>query len=105
MEGAQGEGEKGRVRIGIKTTVYFPEVPGEVELPEGTRLGDALWGLFAGTHFEGQVVDKKGGRIAIDDMWEVKVNDVPSYGLPHNLDTELHDGDMVTLSLMLLGGG
>ncbi len=93
------------MRISIKTTIYFPEAPAEMELAEGASLGDALWRLVAGTHFESEVVDRKSGRLALDDMWEVKVNDVPSYSLPHGLDTELRGGDAVTLSLVLLGGG
>jgi hypothetical protein len=105
MESVEGEGDKKVVKIGIKTTIYFPEAPKEIEIAAGATLGDALWALFAGTHFEGQVVDRKSGKIALQDMWEIRVNDAPSYSLPRDLDTELHEGDIITLSLILLGGG
>jgi hypothetical protein len=93
------------LKVTIKSTVYFPDVPDELEIPPGTSLGEVLWDLFSRTHFEGEIVDKKNGKIIIEDMWEVRMNDVLSYQLPRDLDTELHDGDVITFSLMLLGGG
>jgi hypothetical protein len=43
MESPRGEGEKEVARIGIRTTIYFPEAPSNVEMATGTSLGDALW--------------------------------------------------------------
>jgi hypothetical protein len=93
------------LKITIKSTFYFPDVPGTLEINTGTALKNVLWNLFAGTHLEGEVVYKKDGSIIIEDSWEIRVNDILSYHLPHDLDTELHDGDVITFSLTLLGGG
>jgi hypothetical protein len=35
----------------------------------------------------------------------VTVNGVPCYGLEHGQDPALHDGDVVALSVIFLGGG
>jgi len=65
------------VKVRVKTTVHMPEVPAEVEV-EGGSLRDLLVRLFAG---------------------------VPHNRLPEGLATAIHDGDTVTLSLILIGGG
>ena len=93
------------MKINIRSNIYFPDLPNEIEVVSGASLKDVLSNLFAGTHFEGEVIDKKSGQVIIEDMWEVRVNDVLSHSLPNDLDTEMHDGDTTTFSLMLLGGG
>ena len=105
MAGIERKGKIETLNIKIKSTFYFPGVPDRLEIAPGTLLRDVLWGLFEGTHFEREVVDKIDGRITIDDTWEVRVNDILSYSLPQDLDTELHDGDVITLSIIMIGGG
>jgi molybdopterin converting factor small subunit len=43
-------------------------------------------------------------EISLDSLFDVRLNNVPYYTLSQGLDTELRDGDTVTLSLVLLGG-
>jgi len=93
------------LKIIIKTTIFIPELPAEIEIEHGKTLGEVLFRLFTGTHFEGQVIEQKSGKFIIGDMWQVRVNGTFSYGLPNDLDTLLQDGDIITLSLIMLGGG
>jgi hypothetical protein len=93
------------LKIKIKTTIFIPELPAEIEIENGKTLGEVLFELFAGSYFEGQVIDQKSGKFIIGDMWQVRVNGTLSYGLPNDLDTPLHDGDIITLSMIMLGGG
>jgi hypothetical protein len=92
------------LRITLKTTVHIPEIPPAVELECGS-LGDLLGGLLGRSHFAGQIKDPKTGELALEDLFEIRLNNVPYYSLPQGLATELQDGDQVTISLILLGGG
>jgi hypothetical protein len=93
------------VKVRIKKTVYMPDLPSEVETEQGTTLRNVLKRIFTGTQFDKHVINPATGDIEIHGMLDVRVNDVPFYGLPRDLDTELHDDDTLTLSLVLLGGG
>ena len=92
------------MKIKIKTTIHIPEIPSVVEMESGS-LGDLLADLFGPSHFAGQVKDPRTGELALEDLFEVRLNNVPYYSLLQGLNTELHDGDEVTISLILLGGG
>jgi hypothetical protein len=60
---------------------------------------------FVNTRLAKEIVDRRTGELSFNDLLEVRLNDVPYYTLPQGLDTELNDGDTITLSLILLGGG
>jgi len=92
------------MKIRVSTTIHMPEVPPEVEMEPGT-LCDLLNGLLRGSYFAKEVVDRKTGELRLDGLFRVLLNDTPYDSLPDGLDTELRDGDRVTLSLILLGGG
>ncbi len=92
------------MRIKIKTTMPMPEIPSEIMLETG-RLRDLLPRIFAGTHFAKEMIDPKTGDIVWDGIADVFLNGVPHFGLVRGLDTELHDGDTVTFSVAMLGGG
>ncbi len=92
------------MRIHIKTTVNVPEIPVEVQLDAGT-LNDVLAKVFGNVHFAKEVTDPATGEMKFDGVFEVRLNDEPYYGLPRGLNTELHDGDTIALSFILLGGG
>lgn len=93
------------MKIKIKTAVYIPDLPGEIDMEDGQTLNDALLQVFSNTHFSREVIDPVSGRIKTDDIWDIRVNNVPFYGLERNLDTKLNDKDTITFSLLLLGGG
>jgi molybdopterin converting factor small subunit len=92
------------MKIRTKTNVHMPDIPAEVEMDAGT-LRDALLKIFTGTYFAGEIIDPGTGDLKFDTLWDVRVNDVPHYRLSADLDTPLADGDTVSFSLILLGGG
>ncbi len=92
------------MRIKIKTTVHMPELPEEAEMEQGS-LRDLLEMLFRNSHFIKEVVDPKTGELSLDGQLTVSLNDVPYLALPDGLDSALSDGDKLTLTLILIGGG
>jgi hypothetical protein len=90
--------------IYIRTTVHMPEVPGQVEMASGT-LHDLLKQLLARLPIADEVINKRTGEIEVEGLFEVLLNGVPHNSLPDGTKTELRDGDVLTLSLILLGGG
>lgn len=93
------------MKIGIRMTIPIPEVPGELELEPGTTLKDVLVRLFGGTWFAGEIIDPETGEITPEGVIDVRLNEIPYNGLSQGLDTLLGEGDRLTLSLILLGGG
>ena len=92
------------MRIHIKTTVSIPELPAEMEMESG-KLGDVLKTLLGNSYFSKEVVDQRTGELMLDGVFRVLLNNVRYDSLPDGLDTELRDGDTLTLTLILLGGG
>ena len=92
------------MKIVLKSMMRIPELPTEVEMEEGT-VRDVLLRAFATTHFAGEVIEPKTGALKLDDLWDVRVNDVPCHSLPQDLDTPVHEGDTVSFSFLVLGGG
>jgi hypothetical protein len=92
------------MKILLKTIINIPELPNVVEVEDGT-VRDVLLKAFAPTHFAKEVIDPETGTLKPDDLWDVRVNDVPCVSLPHDLDTQVHDGDTVSFSFLVLGGG
>ncbi len=92
------------MRITFTTNVSIPEIPSAVEIDSGT-LREVLLKVFASSHFSREIMDPKTGEFKLDDVFEVHLNGVPHYKLPGRLDTEMKDGDVISLSLILLGGG
>jgi hypothetical protein len=82
----------------------MPELPEEAEIGEGT-LRDLLEMLFRNSHFIKEIADPKTGELSLDGQLAVSLNDVPYLSLPDGLDSALADGDRLTLSLILIGGG
>lgn len=93
------------MKIIIRTTVSIPEIPGEIEVDPGQRLRDVLGPLLAKPYFAKEVIDPRTGDFSLEGLIQVALNDVTYHGLPDGLETELHDGDTITLTLILLGGG
>ncbi len=92
------------MRIRFTTNVSIPEIPTEVEIEYGT-LRDVLLKVFASSHFAREIMDPATGEFKLNDVFELRLNDVPYYALPEHLDTAMTDGDIIALSLILLGGG
>jgi len=92
------------MKIYIKKTMQIPEIPPEVEVEAGT-LRTLLNNLFRNSYFAKEVIDQKTDELTFDGLIQVQLNDVPYHSLPKGLDSELHDGDTLTLSLILIGGG
>ncbi len=93
------------MRIAIKTPMKIPELPPEVQIEQGGLLRDLLDRLLRDAYFAKEIVDPKTGELLLDGAFQVLLNDVPSHSLPEGLDTELHDGDVLTMTLILIGGG
>ena len=92
------------MKIYIKKTMQIPEIPPEVEVEAGT-LRTLLNNLFRNSYFAKEVIDQKTDELTFDGLIQVQLNNVPYHSLPKGLDSELHDGDTLTLSLILIGGG
>lgn len=92
------------MRIRIATRVPMPEIPSEVELEAGS-LRDLFANVFGSTHFAKEIVDLKTGEMLQDGVFDITLNGVPYHSLAQGLDTALQDGDMVAISLVMLGGG
>jgi hypothetical protein len=92
------------MKVHIKKTMQIPEIPPEVELEAGT-LGTLLDNLLRSSYFAKEVIDPDTGDLILDGLIQVQLNNTPYQSLPRGLDSELHDGDTVTLSLVLIGGG
>jgi hypothetical protein len=92
------------MKIHIKSYVNIPEIPSELEIDKGT-LRDVFVKIFTGLQFADQMIDSSTGDIKYDGIFEALLNNEPYYSLPQGFDTEVHDGDTVTLSLVMLGGG
>lgn len=92
------------MKIFIKKTVQIPEIPSEVEMESGA-LGTLLDGLLRGSYFAKEVIDERTGELSLDGVFRVELNDVSYHSLAQGLDTELRDGDRITLTLILIGGG
>lgn len=84
--------------------MQIPEIPSEIDIESGA-LGDLLDKLLRGSYFAKEVVDQTTGELILDGLLRVQINNVPYHGLPKGLATELRNGDTVTLSLVLIGGG
>jgi hypothetical protein len=92
------------MKLKVKKTINIPEIPDEVEMEPGT-LRDLFKKVLEGTHFVKEIIDPRTGELKLDDLFEIRLNDVLHYALPQGLDTGLKDGDTITVSLLLLGGG
>ncbi|MCX5813856.1 MAG: hypothetical protein NT178_15105 [Proteobacteria bacterium] len=92
------------MKLKVKKMINIPEIPDEVKMETGT-LRDFLNKVLADTHFVKEIIDSRTGELRLDDLFEVRLNDVLYYTLPQGLDTGLQDGDTITVSLILLGGG
>lgn len=92
------------MKVGIKTIIHMPEIPPEVEIETGT-LRTLLLHIFGHVHFSKEIIDPKSGEFKDDSIFEVRLNGRLYEELPKGIDTELSDGDAVTLSLVMLGGG
>jgi hypothetical protein len=92
------------MKIRIKTPISIPEIPTEMQMESG-KLRDVLNTLLGKSYFAKEVVDPRTGEFTLDGLFQVLLNDVSYDSLPGGIETELHDGDTVTLTLILLGGG
>lgn len=55
---------------------------------------------------QGEIVFFGTKRDHLDvDEWEVEVNGVPHYACSGQLETSVSDGDLVTIRIVILGGG
>ena len=75
-----------------------------MEMASG-NLRDLFTRLFAGTPIAKEVIDPRTGEMALEGLFEVALNGVAHNRLPNGMETQLQDGDTLTLSLVLIGGG
>ncbi len=48
---------------------------------------------------------RPGAEVLNPDGWEAEINRIPCQDLPEGLETQLKDGDTVTLKILAFGGG
>ena len=92
------------MKIHIHKTVQIPEIPSKVEIEEGT-LGTLLDKLLRPTYFAKEIVDARTNELTLDGLFQIQLNGTIYHELPDGLQTELHDKDFITMTLILLGGG
>jgi hypothetical protein len=92
------------MKVVLKTIIRISGLSTEIEMEEGT-IRDVLLKAFAPTHFAGDIIEPETGAIKQDGLWDIRLNDVPCYSLPQDLDSMVHDGDTVSFSFLPLGGG
>ncbi len=92
------------MKVYINKTVQIPEVPSEVEIESGT-LHTLLDDLLRTKYFAKEIIDPDTGVLSLDGLFQVQLNGLSYHSLPDGLNTTLHDGDTITLTLILLGGG
>jgi hypothetical protein len=92
------------MKIFIKKPMQIPEIPDEVEF-EGVTLRDFIELIFRDSYFRKEIIDPRTGEFSLEGLIQVALNDTPYHNLPGGLDTGLHDGDRLTLSLIQIGGG
>ncbi|OPY80381.1 MAG: hypothetical protein A4E64_00191 [Syntrophorhabdus sp. PtaU1.Bin058] len=88
------------MKIEILTNVQVSEIPSVIEVEPGSTLRDVL------TAIAPQIIDAETGNMKLDqDIYGVRLNDEP-YGLLRNgLSTQMRDGDVIELSLIIMAGG
>lgn len=92
------------MKIQIRKTVQIPEIPSEVEIEQGT-LGTLLDRLLRPTYFAKEIVDTRTNELILDGLFQIQLNGIVYHELPDGLQTELRDKDIITITLILLGGG
>jgi uncharacterized membrane protein affecting hemolysin expression len=93
------------MKIHIRKTMQIPEIPADAEMETGSRLRDLLDALLRSSYFAKEIIDPITGDLSLDGLFRVSLNDVPSHSLPAGMETELKEGDTLTLTLILIGGG
>ncbi len=86
--------------IEILTNVQLPEIPSIIEVEPGSTLQDVLAAIAP------QLIDPETGNMRPDqDIYGIRLNDEP-YGLLRNgLNTQMREGDLIQLSLIIMAGG
>ncbi len=88
------------MKIEIRTNVDLPEIPSVLEVAAGSTLRDALRIIAP------QVIDPDTGSMRTDqDIWGIRLNDELCSLLIDGLDTTMHEGDVVELSVIIMAGG
>jgi hypothetical protein len=88
------------MQILIKPNMAVPEIPDFIEIVDGSCLRDVL------SIITPHMVDRVTGELKDDpDIWDVKHNSVSIHSLREGLDTEMREGDIIELELILLAGG
>jgi hypothetical protein len=92
------------MKIHIHKTIGIPEIPSQVEM-ESSTLRDLLISVFRNSYFAKEIIDPHSGDLILDGLFQVQLNGISYHSLPDGLNTMLQDGDTLTLTLVLLGGG
>ena len=104
QESYVGATQAKKMKVYIHKTVQIPEIPSRVEMESGT-LRDLLNSVLRDSYFAKEVVDPDTGDLMLDGLLQVQLNGVSYHSLLNGLDTALCDGDTLTMTLILLGGG
>ncbi len=88
------------MEIKIQPNIIVPDIPSTVEVGAEACLRDVLMIVTP------QLVDPAHGGFRDDpDIWGVRLNGVEIHSLKDGADTKMHDGDVLTLELLILAGG
>lgn len=93
------------MKVRLDTNFEIPGMHGnELEIKDDATIRDVL----------GEITRIANGRIEFyrhgsnnleTEDWEVEVNGVPHYACDHQLETPVLDGNLITLRLVVIGGG
>jgi hypothetical protein len=92
--------------IYVKSNIFLPGIEGkesiELDRPSiGVRQFLEELSVMAGRR---NIQYVRAGCSNVEDYWEVRINDV-DFLTCGRLDSELKDGDTVTINMLIIGGG
>lgn len=88
------------MKIKIQSNVVIPDIPPVVDVDAGACLRDVL------SIVTPQLIDPGSGGFKDDpDIWGVRLNGIEIHSLKDGPGTKMHEGDMVTMEILILAGG
>ncbi|OPY64595.1 MAG: hypothetical protein A4E63_03390 [Syntrophorhabdus sp. PtaU1.Bin050] len=88
------------MEIKVQPNIIVPDIPSVVNVGTDACLRDVLLIVTP------QLVDPATGGFKDDpDIWGVRLNGIEIHSLKDGPNTKMHEGDTITLELLILAGG
>ena len=93
------------MKIRIESNFVIPGISGdEVEIKDGSTVRQVLDEIVRLGN--GRIEFFRPGLDKLDpDDWEVDINGVPSYASGGQMEKPVMDGDVITIRIVVIGGG